>query len=74
VALALSTGDGVPPNKAAAVAWLHKAAEQGQVDAQYDLGLAYRNGDGVSVDEAAGVEWTRTAAEQGHERALRMPL
>ena len=40
-------------------------AEQGAVDAQYNLGLMYANGEGVPQDYAEAVKWYRLAAEQG---------
>lgn len=41
-------------------------AEQGDADAQYNLGLMYHRGKGVPQDYAKAVKWYRTAAEQGH--------
>ena len=40
------------------------AAEQGDADAQYNLGLMYFDGYGVSKDDIAAVKWFRAAAEQ----------
>ena len=48
---------------------LRKAAEQGDIDAQYELGNCYYNGRGVSEDKAEAVKWYRKAAEQGHVNA-----
>lgn len=45
---------------------LRKAAEQGDIDAQYKLGNCYYNGNGVSEDKAEAVKWYRKAAEQGN--------
>ena len=42
-----------------------KAAEQGQVDAQLNLGVRYARGDGVTQDYAEAERWFRQAAEQG---------
>jgi TPR repeat protein len=39
-------------------------AEQGNVVAQYNLGVMYRDGDGVPEDDAEAVRWFRLAAEQ----------
>ena len=44
--------------------WL-PLAEQGDVDAQYYLGLMYNVGEGVAADNAEAVRWYRRAAEQG---------
>ena len=41
------------------------AAEQGDADAQYNLGVMYATGEGVPQDEAEAVRWYRLAAEQG---------
>ncbi len=40
-------------------------AEQGHVEAQYNLGLMYASGDGVPENDAEAVKWFRLAAEQG---------
>ena len=40
-------------------------AEQGQINAQYYLGLMYANGRGVPRDYAEAVKWWRKAADQG---------
>ena len=45
--------------------WYRKAAEQGDADAQYSLGVMLDNGAGVPEDDAAAVRWYRKAAEQG---------
>ena len=42
-----------------------KAAEQGQANAQYNLGLMYYNGEGVTRDAKQAVYWWQKAAEQG---------
>ena len=54
---------------AESVADYRKAAEQGDADAQYNLGLFYANGDGVSKDFAEAVKWWRKSAEQGNVEA-----
>ena len=60
------TEEVAPPVQADA---LRKAAEQGDVEAQYLLGWMYDNGDGVPQDKAEAVVWYRRAAEQGDARA-----
>ena len=47
----------------------HKAAEQGDADAQYKLGGMYDRGEGVGEDDQQAVLWYRKAAEQGHAGA-----
>ncbi len=44
-------------------------AEQGDADAQYNLGVCYDNGQGVDEDDAEAVKWYRKSAEQGHAGA-----
>jgi len=41
-----------------------QAAEQGDAEAQFALGMCYVMGDGVIIDEAEAVVWWRKAAEQ----------
>ena len=45
------------------------AAEQGHVDAQFNLGCMYENGRGVKQDYSEAVRWYRMAAEQGYADA-----
>ena len=44
---------------------LKKAAEQGDAQAQYNLGICYANGNGVEKNFSEAVKWWRKAAEQG---------
>ena len=46
------------------IGWL-ALAEQGDADAQRNLGLMYDNGDGVPENDIEAVKWYRLAAEQG---------
>ena len=43
-----------------------RAAEQGDADAQYNLGRMYQNGYGVAQDDAEAAKWFHKAAEQEH--------
>jgi TPR repeat protein len=54
---------------AEAVKWWRKAAEQGNAQAQHNLGLMYDEGEGVTQDYAEAVKWYRKAAEQGDVEA-----
>lgn len=45
---------------------LRKLAEQGDADAQWNLGVRYHHGDGVPQDDAVAVKWFQRAAEQGY--------
>ena len=64
----LGCGEGgqVQPETADA---LRVRAEQGDADAQYNLGVKYFNGDGVPQDSAEAVRWYRLAVAQGHADA-----
>ena len=46
-----------------------RLAEQGEVYAQYNLGLMYDEGEGVPENNAEAVRWYRLAAEQGYAPA-----
>ena len=54
---------------AEAVSWYRIAADQGDADAQYNLGTMYRDGEGVPRDYAEALKWFRKAAVQGDARA-----
>jgi hypothetical protein len=41
-------------------------ADQGNAEAQFQLGDAYAHGKGVVRDDAEAVRWYRRAADQGH--------
>src|SRR5689334_13332528 len=47
----------------------YQAAEQGNTDAQCNLGGCYEYGIGVEKDEQKAVEWYQKAAELGNARA-----
>jgi TPR repeat protein len=53
------------------VAELTAAAEQGDVNAQFNLGLMYDNGLGVLEDNATSIMWFTKAAEKGYAGAQR---
>ena len=42
-----------------------RLAEDGDAEAQNDLGVMYGNGEGVPQDYKEAVKWYRLAAEQG---------
>lgn len=59
-------GKGVPLDLSQAQNWLERAARNGHVDAQANLGLLlFQNGNRV-----AGMRWLKAAAESGEARAL----
>jgi len=49
--------------------WYHKAAEQGNADAQFNLGRLYKKGHGVPQDDRQSAFGIRKAAEQGNAEA-----
>ena len=55
-------GEGVRQNRAKALAWYLKAADQGLADAQNNLGVIYYK----NKDYAQAVVWYRKAADQGN--------
>ncbi|MHC4258476.1 MAG: tetratricopeptide repeat protein, partial [Planctomycetota bacterium] len=58
-----STGQGLPPDDARAVEWLRKAAEQGHLDAQCDLGMMYQSGRGVKRNMNHAIQWWVKASQ-----------
>ena len=49
--------------------WYTKAALQGQVEAQYNLGVMYDQGKGVPKNYSDAYKWYKLAAEQGFANA-----
>ncbi len=56
------------PN-AAGVRWYHKAADQGNTEAQFNLGYMYWKGLGVRQDYVKAHMWYNLAASEGHRDA-----
>ena len=52
-----------------AFTWFTKAANQGDIYAEYNLGICYENGNGVKRNVPEAVKWFTKAAEKGHPRA-----
>ena len=50
--------------------WYKKAAEQGDVYAQYKLGTMYQHGIGVQRDYTKAKEWYTKVAEQDTEQSF----
>jgi TPR repeat protein len=44
--------------------WFRKAAELGDVEAQFYLAIMLKNGDGIKRDTADATRWFRKIAEQ----------
>ena len=51
------------------LAGLRQAADQGDPDAQFSLGVLYVNGRGVERNDELAMSWFRRAAEQGYADA-----
>ena len=56
-------------NYAEAVKWYQKAAEQGNVDAQYKLGYSYYFGKGIERNNAEAAKWFEKAVQNGYKDA-----
>ena len=70
------TGRGVTQDDAEAVRWYRLAVEQGEANAQYNLGVMYSNGEGVPQDNVEAHMWANLAASQltGSERERAVAL
>ena len=62
-------GEGVLENDKTAVKWFTKAAEQGDADAQFNLGVMYFKGEGVLTDNRRSYMWFNLASYSGSEKA-----
>ena len=49
--------------------WYRLAAEQGDADAQNNIGVRYENGEGVLQDNVRAHMWFNIAAANGYEKA-----
>ena len=58
--------NGFKRNYFKAVYWFRKAAERGNLNAQFDLGYAYYYGRGVKQNYSKAVYWFRKASGQGN--------
>jgi TPR repeat protein len=60
----------VPRDDDAALSWWQKAADQGQRDAAFSLGISYiYSFDGLAQDQEKGLKWLRLAADKGNANA-----
>ena len=55
-------GQGVLQDDAEAVRWYRAAAEQGDAEAQFNLGVMYATGKGVLQDHIQAYQWSQLAA------------
>jgi len=74
LALKYEHAEGVPRDRAKAVALYCKAARMGDAGAQYSLGWMYANGRGVSKNDNIASHLFAMAAKQGHVHAQKMRL
>ena len=60
---------GLPEDKAEAARWYRLAAELGDCEGQWKLGICYLRGIGVARNDEEAVKWFRKAAEQDYYHA-----
>ena len=65
-----SISHGVPQSYTEAVKWYLKSAEQGNVIAQYNLGVCYESGRGILCSQKKALQCYKNAASQGEEMAI----
>jgi TPR repeat protein len=65
--LAASYEEDSPPDTRAALKWYRRAADAGDVSAQFRLMQLYLGGSGVPRDLSQHLEWTRRCALQGND-------
>ena len=63
-------GQGVTKDRKIAFTWYRKAADNGNAEAQYKLGLYYESGEVVSKDMDEAIKLYRLAAENGSFSAI----
>jgi TPR repeat protein len=71
LALTLLTGDGLPSDRAAGIAWMARAAEHGEPGAARDVYDRLRNGEAVTVDERRIASALQARADAGAAEAMR---
>lgn len=57
-------------NNAQALKYYRMAADQGDAEAAFYIGVMYRSGDGVEKNEKEGLNWVLKAAEKGYPPAV----
>ena len=71
LALALLTGDGVPSDRDAGIAWMARAAELGEPGAARDVNDRLQNGENVAVDERQIASALQKRVDAGDAEAMR---
>jgi TPR repeat protein len=69
--LTLITGDGLPRDEPAAIAWIARSAEHGDPDAARDITDRLRGGASIDVDETKIVAALKPKADAGDAEAMR---
>jgi Sel1 repeat len=69
--LTLLTGDGLPRDESAGIAWTVRAAEHGDPDAARDIADRLRNGAAIEVDETKIATALKQQADAGNAEAMR---
>lgn len=64
--------DGVRKDMREALQWYHKAATQGDVEAQVAMGFVYRGGDGIQMNKVLSYMWFDIAFKNGNQAAYGM--
>lgn len=75
--IAYKCGMGVKQDHAASIKWFRTAAEQGEADAQFNLGRlygsevdgGYKKGRAAPANDVEALKWYQRSAEQGHTQA-----
>ncbi len=67
VAKAYNKGLGVDQDKTEAIKWYKKAADAGETEAEWRLGVKYNVGDGVDIDMQKALQWYLKAANTPKE-------
>ena len=62
-------GIGTAPDMKKSMEWLRKAAEKGNINAQFSLGYLYLSGTGGPRSMSKALEWLTKAANSGHANA-----
>lgn len=63
-------GTGTNSDYEKAFYWFEKAAENGSVEAMYNLGQCYELGNGIPRNKKKAIHWYTLAADNGDEDAL----
>ena len=64
-------GEGVPQDSKESVKWYRLSAEQGNAEAQYNVGLKYYKGQGVPKDYVLSHMWFSIVHSQGDKGSVK---